>query len=208
MLLRKVVIATGNQGKLNEYRKILHGPELRVLGLEDVPVVMSEVIETGRSYVNNAIAKAVAIAKTTGIPAIGDDSGLEIDALNGAPGPVSARYGINLRQKNVRSERDRNELILDLMKSIPLPKRTARFRACVALAMPGNIIITREGICEGFIAESPRGDDGFGYDPIFLIPDGRSMAQIGDLKNTISHRGKAIAALLTAISSGKQTIDA
>ena len=156
----------------------------------------------------NAIAKAVAVAKNAGIPAIGDDSGLEIDALDGAPGPVSARYGINLRQKNVRSERDRNELILDLMKSVPLPKRTARFRACVALAIPGNIIITREGVCEGFIAESPRGDDGFGYDPIFLIPDGRSMAQIGDLKNTISHRGKAIAALLTAINSGKQANDA
>ncbi len=203
MLLREVVVATGNRGKLNEYRKILQDPELTVLGLEDISVAITEVVETARSYVNNAIAKAVAVTKVTGVPTIGDDSGLEIDALSGAPGPVSARYGINLRQKTIRSERDRNELILDLMKSVPRPKRTARFRACVALAMPGNIIITREGICEGYIAETPLGDDGFGYDPIFLIPDGRSMAQIGDLKNTISHRGKAIAALMTAIRTGK-----
>ena len=199
MTIPKLLVATTNAGKLKEFKEILGDSLFQVIGPREIEIEPTDIIETGKSYTSNAIAKATAMSRLTGLATIADDSGLEIDALNGAPGPVSARYGMNLYNKNVKNDEDRNMLVLERLRDIPISGRSARFRACIALVLPGNLPITREGLCEGRIALEPQGESGFGYDPIFLIRDGRSFAELGSYKNEISHRAKALFAIRSVL---------
>ncbi len=199
MIIPKLVVATTNAGKLKEFKEILGDSLFQVISPRELEIESPDIIETGRSYVGNALAKATAMSKLTGLATIADDSGLEIDALNGAPGPVSARYGMNLYNKSIKNDEDRNMLILERLRDIPISGRSARFRTCIALVLPGNLPTTREGLCEGRIALEPQGGNGFGYDPIFLIRDGRSFAELGSYKNEISHRAKALFAIRSVL---------
>ncbi len=186
-----LMLSTGNAGKVREIRAILGDAGWRIVTPAEAGVALAPVAESGRSYSENAIAKAVAAARASGLPAIADDSGIEVDALDGQPGVTSARFG----GPSMRDDLDRNALLLRRLEGVPAAKRTARFRAVVALAFPGDRVFTREGVIEGRIALAPQGANGFGYDPIFLLPDGRSTAEIGEEKDRISHRALALAAL-------------
>ena len=192
----RLLLATGNAGKVREIRAILGGTGWDIQTPAEAGVTLDPVAEGGRSYAENAISKAMAAAHAGGLPALADDSGIEVDALDGAPSVTSARFG----GPSMRNDHDRNALILRRLEGVPPARRTARFRAVVALAFPGGRVFTREGVVEGRIALAPQGVNGFGYDPIFLLPDGpfseaRSMAEIGDEKDRISHRALALAAL-------------
>ena len=184
------VFATRNSGKLSEVRAIL-GDRIEIRGLDeflDVP----EVIEDGETFEANAVKKAAVICRHLGLPTIADDSGLEVDALDGAPGVRSARFaGPNA------SDRARNEKVLRLLSRVPPEDRIARFRCVLAVAYPDGRVYTTEGSCEGLIAEDLRGDRGFGYDPVFLLPQlGKTFGEVcPEIKNMISHRAKALQGL-------------
>lgn len=191
--MRKLVLATTNPGKVRELRRILEGLPAEVLSLADFPGI-EPAEETGTTFAENAVLKAEAVAKATGLIALADDSGLEIDALDGAPGVYSSRFG-----GPDAEDVDRNQLVLDLLREIPDCERGARYRAVIAIATPTGETVLAEGACEGRIAREPHGAGGFGYDPIFLLPDrGETMADLAaadpDLKNRISHRGRALEA--------------
>lgn len=180
----KMVAATNNKGKLNELVSILSKLGIEVISLEESGYY-EEIEENGKTFEENALIKAEAVMRVTGLAAIGDDSGLEIDALNGEPGIYSARYAKpGLRKKTV----------LDKLRGVPEEKRTARFVCAIACVLPnGEKIITR-GICEGKILNECRGEGGFGYDPIFYVPVYRqTFAEMpAELKNRVSHRARAI----------------
>jgi XTP/dITP diphosphohydrolase len=186
-MMHKLLIATRNPGKAREYREILSGLRLEVTYL-DVAGIALEVEETGASFAENAVQKALAYASASGMWTWADDSGLEVDALNGQPGIYSARYA-----GSEATDADRRRKLLNALAGVPWDARTARFRCVVALATPQGDIRTAEGICEGIIAFGPAGDNGFGYDPVFYLPDcGATMAQLpSEEKNRISHRGRA-----------------
>ncbi len=188
----KVVLATGNKGKVRELSAILADAGITVQPQSDFAVPEAE--ETGLTFVENAILKARNAAAHTGLPAVADDSGIEVDALNGAPGIYSARYA----GKEADSA-DNNAKLLEVLKGLPESQRTARFR-CVIVYLrhaddPSPIIA--EGAWEGRILEAPRGEGGFGYDPLFFVPThGCSSAELPpEEKNRISHRGLALAEL-------------
>lgn len=187
----RLVVATSNAGKLREIRGLLEPTGWQALSLSEAGVDSAEVVETGRSYLENAVAKAVAVARVTGLPALADDSGLEVDALDGRPGVTSARYGGPLLTDHQRSAR-----LLQALEGVPRSRRHARFRAIVVLALPGGERHVREGVLEGRIAEAPRGENGFGYDPVFEIADGRTLAEIGEEKQQLSHRSRALRAMM------------
>jgi len=194
MIERSFVFATRNAGKLSEVRSLLGG-RIEIRSLDefcDVP----EVIEDGETFRANAIKKAVVLCRHLGLPTIADDSGLEVDALGGAPGVRSARFAA--------SDRARNEKLLCLMKAVPPEERTARFRCVLAVAYPDGRVCTTEGSCEGVVAEDLRGDRGFGYDPVFLVPQlGKTFGEVGpEIKNAISHRAKALHGLRTLLMEG------
>ena len=185
----KLVLATRNKGKVREIGEILKVEDgVELLSIRDYPDA-PDVIEDGKTYEENAIKKAVAIAEHTGHLTIADDSGLEVDALGGAPGIHSARYaGENA------SDRDRIVKLLDALQNIPDDRRSGRFVSAVAIAEPLAQVRGVRGICEGRIIRTPRGLSGFGYDPIF-VPVGydKTFAELGDeIKNQISHRAKAL----------------
>jgi XTP/dITP diphosphohydrolase len=188
----ELVVATRNRYKTREIQHIL-GPEFRVRDLGAHPEV-SEIRESGTSFEENAKLKALAASRQLPALVIGDDSGLEVDALGGAPGIYSARYaGVNA------TERDKIDKLIRELARVRATEdgRHARFRCVVALARNGNLLGTFEGIVEGSIADEARGDSGFGYDPIF-IPEGlkQTFGEVPtEVKNTISHRAKAIRAL-------------
>ncbi len=179
-----VVIATGNPGKVQEFACLLEG--FHVKTPEECGVV-SKTEETGETFLENALIKARAVCAETGIPAIADDSGLCVDALNGEPGVRSARFAEPGLRKTVLLERMRGQ-----------KNRMARFVTAVALVYPDGREVTAEGVCEGEITLEARGKNGFGYDPVFFLPEtGRTMAELtAEEKNAVSHRGKAIRALL------------
>ncbi len=185
----KLVIATANKNKIHEIRHKFSGINgLDLLTLEDFsdpPVV----IEDGATFHENARKKAWAIASFTGLTSMADDSGLEIDALGGRPGVRSARFG-----GEDASDTDRNRMILEEMRGIPEDKRNARFVCVIAIALPGGECHFAAGTCEGMIADSMKGAHGFGYDPIFYLPEiGKTMAELTiDEKNKISHRAIAL----------------
>jgi len=185
-----IALATRNQGKVREFQALLAGLAVELRALDQFPHV-SVLPETGDSFAANATSKATTVARLTGHTALADDSGLEIDALGGAPGVNSATF---LGPK--ATDEDRNTWVLGRLRDLPEGLRTARYRAVVAVATPDGDARTFEGVCEGRIAEGPRGAEGFGYDPIFFVPAyGRTMGELTpDLKNRISHRAKALEA--------------
>jgi len=187
----KLVIATSNLGKLAEYRELLAGLPYTVLSLHDYPEV-GEIKETGSTFWENAAIKAELVAAHTGELTLADDSGLEVDALGGLPGVYSARFA-----GPAATDADNNAKLLKELKGIFPAQRTARFRAVVALAYPGEKTLFAEGVCEGIILEKPLGTGGFGYDPLFFLPElGVTFAQLAAAeKNKISHRALALAQL-------------
>ena len=192
---RTLLIATNNPGKAAEFRTLLAGSGWTVLTPADLGLDPIEVIETARSYLDNAVAKAVRHAAASGLPSLADDSGLEVDALDGRPGVLSARYG----GPQTADAAARNARLLAELAGVPRARRGARFRAVLALAIPRGATFVREGVVEGRIAEAPSGDAGFGYDPLFELPDGRTMAQLDDEKHTISHRGRAAREIIAVL---------
>lgn len=193
----RLLIATHNPGKLREYRDLCAGLQsggtLEVVSLAEIGVTW-EPDETGQTFAENAILKATAFAAHTDLPTLADDSGLEIDALRGAPGVHSARYGGTGRGEDAR----RIQLVLEQLRGVPELHRTARFRCVIALAAPGVAVETAEGAVEGVIGFEPQGEHGFGYDPIFYLPEfGCTMAQLDPAtKNRVSHRARAMQAAL------------
>ncbi len=188
----KLLVATHNQGKVVEFAEMLADLAIEWLSLDEVGVE-KDVDETGRTFHENAVLKAQTYARMTGLLTLADDSGLQVDALNGDPGIYTARYGgAGLNHEG------RYQLLLKNMQDVPWPQRTARFRCVIALAAPdGTLLGTEDGVCEGMISLEPAGSGGFGYDPVFFLPDrGVTMAQIGSaVKHTISHRGRAMQAI-------------
>jgi XTP/dITP diphosphohydrolase len=189
-LPEKIVLATGNPGKVEEIRDLVADLPIGFLSLKDVPHP-PEVIEDGETFEENALKKARETARAAGIPALADDSGLCVDALDGRPGVLSARYA-----GPDSSDESKYRRILEEMRDVPDGKRTARFVCVIALVYPDGEERIFRGVCEGRIAREPRGEGGFGYDPVFLHEDSdRTFAEIGrDAKNRVSHRGRALAA--------------
>lgn len=184
-----LVIATRNPGKLNEIVALLQGLDALLVPLDRVgPCVIPP--EGGESFQVNARRKAEAVAGATGFLALADDSGLEVDALGGQPGVLSARFG-----GEQATDADRNRRLLENLRSVSIERRTARFRCVVAIAEPHGQVHLAEGTCEGRIALSPRGTNGFGYDPVFEIPSlGQTLAEVSSaVKNRMSHRAQALA---------------
>ena len=188
-MAQQLLIATHNQGKVTEYRSLLFDLPLAVTWLDEVGIT-EDVEETEDTFQGNAILKARHYSALTGLWTWADDSGLEIDALDGRPGVYSARYG----GKGL-TDADRYRKVLGEMADVPDAQRTARFRCVVAIAQPGGKVDTRDGTLEGVIAHEPRGSHGFGYDPIFYIPSfGATLAELErGVKNEISHRAEAAA---------------
>lgn len=186
-MLPKLLLATNNAGKVREYRSLLEGIPFELVTPADLGIDMA-VAENGATYEENARIKASAFAKESRLLTLADDSGLEVDALNGEPGVLSARYA-----GEAASDADRVNYLLDKLKNAPKEERTARFCCVIAIAKVDGSVEFCNGECTGVITFSPRGENGFGYDPIFYFPElGKTMAELPfDLKNRISHRGKA-----------------
>lgn len=187
----EIVVATRNAGKLHEFRDLAKGLGLHLRSLDEFEEA-AEVEETGASFQANALLKARAAAEATGLWAIADDSGLCVDALDGAPGIRSARFAPG-------SDAERWKKLLEALAEVPTERRTARFVCALALASPGGQSMIEEAACEGRIAWAPRGAHGFGYDPVFEVaddPSGRTMAELSTAeKRAVSHRGRAFESL-------------
>ena len=198
VIVVQLLLATHNPGKLREYLALLSALRVQLTSLAE-QTVSCEPAETGASFEENARLKARAFAELSGLPTLADDSGLEIDALGGAPGVHSARYGNTGRDQDAQ----RIQLVLNQLKGVPWEKRTARFRCVVALAVPGQSTHTAHGALEGIIAFQPQGEYGFGYDPIFYLPAFQcTLAQLPpEIKNRISHRAAALEAALPIIQA-------
>lgn len=192
---RRIVLATGNAGKLKEIREIFSGIDVGIVAQSDFDT--PEAIEDGLSFVENAIIKARNAAVHTGLPALSDDSGIEVDALNGEPGIHSARYAGN-DESNIQR-------LLRELDGLPDSKRTARFQCVMVYLRHANdpVPVIAQGAWEGRILQAPQGEGGFGYDPVFYVPErGCSAAELGsEDKNTLSHRGKALRQMLGALAS-------
>ncbi|MGE5588380.1 MAG: XTP/dITP diphosphatase [Clostridia bacterium] len=199
----RLVLATKNPGKVEEMREILRASGLgavEVLSCADFPW-LDDVEEDGVTFEENATKKALAVSRATGEVALADDSGLEVDALGGAPGVRSARFAGEALPAGVSRDKANCEKLLSLLEGVPAPRRTARFRCAVAVASPAGRLRTAEGRCEGSIVFEPRGSGGFGYDPVF-VPDGydETFAELGSsVKNHISHRARALKAAMPAV---------
>ena len=197
--MRQLLIATGNPGKIREIAEALHPTGIQAVGLEALDD-RSEVEETGTTFEANARLKAEQYSLRTDLPVLADDSGIEVDALDGAPGVYSARYG-----GPGLDDPGRCDYLLEQIAGVEDPEaRTARFRCVLALARGGRTLATFEGVVEGRLLTEPRGENGFGYDPIFFHPpSGCTTAELSTAeKQRISHRGQAIAALIEAIRAG------
>lgn len=184
---QKLLLATNNQGKVREYHLLLSGVPFKLV-TPKAEGVTTIVDETGTNLEENARLKATVLATESGLPALADDSGLEVDALGGEPGHLSARYA----GENAFA-RDRVDFLLSRLKDVPWEKRTARFRCVIALAIPRGEVELCSGECRGYITFEPRGKHGFGYDPVFYLPElDMTMAELPlSLKNQVSHRGQA-----------------
>lgn len=184
---RQLLLATNNPGKVREFRRLLDGCGFEIVTPADLGLAL-DVEESGATYAENAVLKARAFAEAAGCAALADDSGIEVDALGGGPAMYSARYG-----GEGLDDVQRSALLLNELQGVPDGLRTARYRAVVALALPGDDVRTFEGVQEGRIGHAPRGAGGFGYDPVFLVDGGRTQAEISaDDKDRISHRGQAV----------------
>lgn len=194
--MKKVLVATKNQGKLREFAEMLSDLDIEWLSLGDVDVDF-DVEETGETFRENALLKAEAYARATGMLTLADDSGLVVDGLDGEPGVYTARYG-----GAGLSSQERYHYLLGKLQDVEGDERSARFR-CVILFMNGDgeLLAEAEGVCEGRISEAPRGEGGFGYDPVFLLPEmDKTMAELpSEVKHRISHRGRALQKLVPQI---------
>ena len=193
--MKKIIFATGNKGKIKEIKEILEIPQVDILTMReagiDVPIV-----EEGTTFEENAIIKVKAVSAETNEIVLADDSGLEIDYLNKEPGIYSARFAGEDTPYSIK-----NQMLLDRLKGVEKEQRTARFVCVIAAALPNGEIITKRGTIEGYIGFEPAGENGFGYDPIFYLPDREcSTAQLSnEEKNQLSHRGKALRAMKEVI---------
>jgi XTP/dITP diphosphohydrolase len=192
--LVKLLVATNNAGKVREYEELLTDLPVPVeITFPAQEGLVLDVEESGETFEENARIKALEYAQASGLLALADDSGLEVDALDGAPGVYSARYA-----GPEADDADRYRKLLRELTSVPVGQRSARFRCVVALALPDGTVHTADGICEGEIGFAPRGQHGFGYDPVFTVRGygGRTMAELDpEIKNEISHRGRAVVAI-------------
>jgi XTP/dITP diphosphohydrolase len=205
----KLVIATNNTGKLREFRELLDGCGFDLTTPAELGVPFDPE-ETGATFEQNATIKAVEAARSTGLFALADDSGLEVDYLGKRPGIFSARYAGGDHTDPSRSDEQRVRIVLDELRGVPDTQRTARFRCAIAIATPAGDVRLVEGVFEGRIGYEPRGAHGFGYDPIFVVPErGITSAEMApDEKNRISHRGRAArraAAILREMAGGDPT---
>ena len=196
--MSKLLIATNNAAKIREYRNILADLPLTLTSLAAEGINLDPE-ETGTTFVENALLKARAFAATSDLLILADDSGLEIDALGGEPGVYSARYGNTAKDDHVK----RYQIVLEKVQAIPWEQRTARFRCVIALAYQDQVIGTADGTVEGFITTEPKGSGGFGYDPIFYVPEFEAtLAEVSpERKHSISHRGRAARAALPLIEA-------
>ena len=183
----RLVLASKNKGKLKEIQKLLEGTGWDAVLMDAYPnLIPAE--EDGETFEDNALKKAAAVVQTTGEWALADDSGLQVDVLDGAPGVYSARYAGEHGDDSANNQR-----LLKELKNFSEDERTARFHCAMALVAPDGQRWTTDGDCEGYIGFAPQGDGGFGYDPLFVLPSGQTMAEIPESeKNQISHRAKAM----------------
>ena len=193
----EIVLATRNKDKVKEIEKILNGINARLLSVDDFPGC-PKVKEDGETLEANAKKKALVISQYTKKLSLAEDTGLEVEALDGAPGIHSARFaGDNCTYE------DNNKKLLKLMEKFSLGERRAKFRCVAALAKPEGEVVTCEGVCEGIIAFEMKGESGFGYDPLFLLPEyGKTFAELGEeMKNKISHRARALGKIKEIINN-------
>ena len=197
--MRRIVLATRNGHKVRELQTILADLiadlDLEIVGLGEFPD-LADVVETGVTFAQNATLKAVTAAEATGLPALADDSGLAVNVLGGAPGVFSARWAGTHGQ-----DRANLEVLLGQLNDVPDDQRSAAFVCVAALAMPNGTVVLRQGRMPGTLAREPRGDNGFGYDPILVVDgDSRTAAELSfEEKNAISHRAKALGSLVADI---------
>lgn len=189
--MRKIIFATGNEGKMREIREILKGAPYEVVSMKEAGIT-ADIVEDGTSFEENALIKARAVAGLSGEIAMADDSGLSVDFLDGAPGIYSARFLGEDTPYEIK-----NQYILDKLKGVLPGERTARFVCAIAVVFPDGKSAVRTAAVEGRIADAPAGENGFGYDPIFYVPEfGLTTAQLSmEQKNKISHRAKALLAV-------------
>jgi len=187
LIRAKLLLATKNPAKMREYSRLLQGIPYEVVTLADVGIDQA-VGETGETLEENAVLKAKAYASLSNMLTLADDSGLEVTALSGAPGALSRRYA----GENV-SDRERIDFLLTKLSDIPWEERTARFKCVIAIASPEGELVLCQGECQGILAFEPTGENGFGYDPIFYLPQlGKTVAELNiEEKNEVSHRGQA-----------------
>lgn len=189
----EILIATNNFGKVKEIKDILDSPEIKILTIKDFPS-LPKIEEDGKTYQENAFKKARKTSEYTGKICLADDSGLEIDYLKGKPGIYSSRWG--------NSDEERINKVLKFIENVPKNKRNAKFVCAVVLVFPNGKIYMVKEECKGIITFNPKGEHGFGYDPIFLVPEyDKTFAELGDkIKNQISHRGKAMRRMIDIIN--------
>ncbi|MBQ4102255.1 MAG: RdgB/HAM1 family non-canonical purine NTP pyrophosphatase [Oscillospiraceae bacterium] len=188
----QLLAATNNKGKLREYKRMLEPLGFEILSLSDLSL-QADPEETGSSFAENARIKAGYVCALSGLPALADDSGLCVDALDGAPGIYSARYSGG-------SDEDNNQKLLQELKDVPMEKRTARFVCAICCAWPDGSFTETEGVCEGKIDFAPVGEEGFGYDPLFLSDEVGSFGLASpEEKDAVSHRGAALRELVARL---------
>lgn len=191
------VIATGNAHKLQEIKEILKDFKLEIRSMKDVGLERLEIIEDGTTFEENALIKAKTVMKITGCMAIADDSGLEVDHLDNKPGIYSSRFA-----REGATDEENNEKLLRLLKDVPIEERSGRFVCAIAVVMPDGKSFTVRGELSGVIGYEPRGDGGFGYDPLFMVEEhqGLTLAEISsEEKNKISHRSQALKEMKKAL---------
>ena len=195
-MMDKIVFATTNEGKVKEIKEILEGFPVEVVSMKEMNIT-TDVEENGTTFEENSLIKAREISKLTGLPALADDSGLEVDYLNGEPGIYSARYLGRDTDYNYK-----NNYIIDQLKESEDKERSARFICVISLVLPDGREFVKKGVMEGRIGYEIKGENGFGYDPIFYLPEyGKTSAELSsDEKNKISHRGKALRAMKEVIA--------
>lgn len=186
---KKIILATQNKGKIKEFTAMLakNSLDVQVISLLDIPDA-PEIVEDGSTFEENAYIKAKAVCLQTNLITLADDSGLEVDFLGGAPGIHSARFA-----GEPRDDQKNNEKLLSLMQGVPYEKRTARFRCAICIVTPAGDCFKTHGTCEGIIINEPKGENGFGFDPIFYLPQyEKTLAQLEpEIKNEVSHRAEA-----------------
>ena len=192
----KIVFATTNEGKVKEIKEILAGFPIEVVSMKEMNIT-ADIEENGATFEENSLIKAREVSKLTGLPAMADDSGLEVDYLNGEPGIYSARYLGRDTDYNYK-----NNYIIEKLKNVKDEERSARFVCVISLVLPDGREFIKKGVMEGRIAYEIKGENGFGYDPVFYLPEyGMTSAELsGEEKNKISHRGKALGAMKELIS--------